>query len=643
MRERYRPPPPLPRIAGLLIAALGLSSRAALGANGPLTPIVLEVDAREAPRRILHASLAIPAAPGPVTLYYPKWLPGTHRPTGPIVNVTGLRISAGGRPVAWSRDDSDVYAFHCRMPPGSTVLDVNFDYVSPSRGGGRFDPLSTDALMVLNWNLVLVYPAGRSAADYRVKSRVRLPPGWRFGTVLGGQQADDTIDLPTVSLVTLVDSPLIAGANFRAVPLPVEGAPRHELDIVADSVAALEVPDDLVQHQIRLVSEAGTLFGAHHYREYRFLLTLSDAASLSGLEHHESSDNRAPERALINEDTRRFVAGLLPHEFVHSWNGKYRRPAGLAPPDYQRPMSGELLWVYEGLTSYLGLVLTARSGLYSPEQFREQLAVIAAEMAGRSGRRWRSLEDTARAAQTLYDAPAEWTSWRRSADFHAEGVLLWLEVDTVIRQRTASLRSLDDFCLDFFGPPSGPPTVSAYGLDDVLAALNRVAAYDWRSFFSARVDAVRESAPIAGIEQAGWTLTYDDRPNELRQSAEAFRNTLDLSDSIGMTVERAQGKATIIDVIPGTPSAQVGLAPGMNLVAVNGRHWSPEALRAALRPAVGAPATLALLVENAGFYKTYTIGYGDGLRAPHLAKTPSAPDMLSTIIRPRAGTPVGRK
>jgi len=478
VRERYRPPPPLPRIAGLLIAALGLSSRAALGANGPLTPIVLEVDAREAPRRILHASLAIPAAPGPVTLYYPKWLPGTHRPTGPIVNVTGLRISAGGRPVAWSRDDSDVYAFHCRMPPGSTVLDVNFDYVSPSRGGGRFDPLSTDALMVLNWNLVLVYPAGRSAADYRVKSRVRLPPGWRFGTVLGGQQADDTIDLPTVSLVTLVDSPLIAGANFRAVPLPVEGAPRHELDIVADSVAALEVPDDLVQHQIRLVSEAGTLFGAHHYREYRFLLTLSDAASLS---------------------------------------------------------------------------------------------------------------------------------------------------------------------LDFFGPPSGPPTVSAYGLDDVLAALNRVAAYDWRSFFSARVDAVRESAPIAGIEQAGWTLTYDDRPNELRQSAEAFRNTLDLSDSIGMTVERAQGKATIIDVIPGTPSAQVGLAPGMNLVAVNGRHWSPEALRAALRPAVGAPATLALLVENAGFYKTYTIGYGDGLRAPHLAKTPSAPDMLSTIIRPRAGTPVGRK
>ncbi|HLK31984.1 MAG TPA: hypothetical protein VKT29_02775, partial [Terriglobales bacterium] len=599
-------------------------------------PITLNVDGREAARRIFHARLTFPVSAGPLTLYYPKWLPGNHRPTGPIANMVGVRFSAAGQTISWHRDDVDMYALHVNVPAGVSTLEVSFDYVTPSHGPGRFDPVSTDQLMILNWNVVVLYPAGKPAREYVYKAALQLPPGWKFGTALPVERhSGDTLAFAPAPLNTLIDSPVLAGANYRAVPLPTPGAPPQELDIAADSQAALAIPQTSITDYTRLMAEASALFAAHHYRDYHFLLTLSDVEPSNGLEHHESSDDRAPERTLIDPSLRLLMAGLLPHEFAHSWNGKYRRPAGLATSDYQQPMKGELLWIYEGLTTYLGEVLTARSGLYTPQQFREQLALTAAAMDHRAGRIWRPLEDTAVSAQLLYEAPPEWTAWRRSADFYPESELIWLEADTIIRRQSGGRKSLDDFCREFEGPPSGPPEMKPYTLDDVVAALKQVAAYDWRGFFQARVMAVAPRAPLGGIEQGGWRLVYNDTPNELLQAGEQFRHGVDLSASIGMVIhqEKKEEEGTIVDVIPGMPAAEAGIAPGMKLVAVNGRKWSPEVLLTVLR----ARTALQLLVENIGYYKTYSVNYNGGPQFPHLERIQGRPDVLGEIIKARAG------
>ena len=599
-------------------------------------PITLNVDAHEALRRIFHARLTFPVSAGPLTLYYPKWLPGNHRPTGPIANVVGLRFSAGGQVISWNRDDVDMYAFHVNVPAGASTLEASFDYVTPSHGPGRFDPVSTDQLMILNWNVVLLYPAGRPARDFTYNATLELPPGWKFGTALPvASESGSSVTFAPAPLNTLIDSPVLAGANYRAVPLSTPGAPPQELDIAADSAAALEIPQESVADYTSLMAEAGALFGAHHYRDYHFLLTLSDVEPANGLEHHESSDDRAPERTLIDPNLRKLMAGLLPHEFVHSWNGKYRRPAGLATSDYQQAMKGELLWIYEGLTTYLGEVLTARSGLYTAAQFREQLALTASEMSHRAGRIWRPLEDTAVSAQILYEAPPEWTAWRRSADFYPESELIWLEADTIIRKQTNGRRSLDDFCRAFEGAPSGPPEMKPYTLDDVVATLNQVAPYDWRGFFQARVFGVTPQAPLGGIEQGGWRLVYNETPNELLQAGEKFAHGMDMTSSIGMAIrqEKKEDEGTVADVIPGMAAAAAGIAPGMKLVAVNGRKWSPEILLAAVK----ARGPLLLLLENIGYYKTYAVNYADGPRFPHLMRNEGQPDVLGEIIKPRAG------
>lgn len=619
------PPTPMLRSLRVVLAALFLLS-SALAQSGPIT---IHVDAREAARRIFHSRLTIPVSPGPLTLYYPKWLPGNHRPTGPINNVVGLHFTAGGKEINWRRDDVDMYAFNVDVPKGASTIEAAFDYVTPSHGPGRFDPATTDQLMILNWNLVVLYPAGHPAADFAYKASLELPSGWQFGTSLPIAGHDgQTVSFQAVSLVTLIDSPVLAGAYYRAVPLPAAGVPPTELDIATDSAAAIEITQESIDAYIRLVQQAGLLFGAHHYRDYHFLLSLSDVLQANGLEHHESSDNRDAERALIDADARALMAGLLPHEYVHSWNGKYRRPAGLATPDYQQPMKGEMLWVYEGLTSYLGSILTARSGLQTPEQFREELALTAAGLDHHAGRSWRPLEDTAVSAQLLYEAPGEWTNWRRSADFYPESVLIWLEADTIIRKQTAGKRSLDDFCRAFEGPPSGGPEVKTYTLDDLIAALNQVAPYDWRGFFQKRVDAIALRAPLGGIEQGGWRLVYDDKPNAFLGTLERVVHFTDLTFSLGMSLRK---DGTVSDIVPGMAAAKAGISPGMKLVAVNGRLWSPGVLTDALK----ARGPLQLLVENIGYYKTYTLDYHDGLRFPHLERTDKQPDVLSDIIKAR--------
>jgi predicted metalloprotease with PDZ domain len=400
-----------------------------------------------------------------------------------------------------------------------------------------------------------------------------------------------------------------------------------------DSASFLAPPEGFAESYGRLVDEARALFGAHHYTEYRWLLTPSDFVAHFGLEHHESSDNRMPEATLTDEDLRGDLAGLLAHEFIHSWNGKHRRPQGLMDPDYHEPMQAELLWVYEGLTQYLAYVLPPRSGLWTPEQHRDRLAVLVAELAHNVGRTWRPLQDTATGVQIVFGAPSEWGTWRRGADFYDESVLIWLEADTILRKATGGKRSLDDFCRRFFGGQSGQPSVKPYTFDELVATLNEVSPHDWRGFFTERLQSLAAEPPTGGLAASGWKLVYNETPNPIVGAREARGKSYAWTYSLGLEV-REDG--TISETVPGLPAAKAGLAPGMKLVAVNGRAWTKELVDAAIAGAKGGKQPIELLAENTGFYKTYPVAYSGGLRYPHLERA-GGPDVLSEIAKARGG------
>ena len=598
--------------------------------------IQLSVDLTDAPRNIFHSRLTIPVKPGPLTLVYPEWIPGNHRPSGPIANVTGIKMEAAGQTLAWQRDPVDMYAFHVDVPAGASELQVSFDTITNDGSAGASGPAATSNVLDLNWNQVVLYPQGASSDAVQVEASLGPPSGWEFGSALpiatvtkGG--TNELIRFKPVSLTTLVDSPLIAGNHYKKIELTKPGeTPVHVIDMVSESEAGLAMtPADEVAYR-KLVAETGALFGARHYLEYHFLLTLSDDAGHHGVEHHQSSDNSVRERTLLEPELQLLEAGLLPHEFTHSWNGKYRRPAGLATRNYQDPMIGDLLWVYEGLTEYLGEVLTARSGLWTQEQYREALAATAAMLDHRPGRTWRPLEDTARSVQILRLQGPEWQSWRRSLDYYPEGALIWLEVDTTIRQQTQGQKSLNDFCRLFHGGESGPPKVVPYTFDDVVRALNQVAPYDWATLLKTRVNATDPHAPLGGIERGGWRLVYNDQPNLFIKTSDKVRKSVDASYSLGFAVKE---DGTLTDVIYGSPAYAAGIGPGMKLVAINGRAWSKDVLLDALRASKDSKEPIDLLIENAKFFKTYSIAYHDGIRSPHLERAEGA-DVLGEILTP---------
>ena len=598
-------------------------------------PIQLSVDAREISRRILHARLEIPAAPGPLTLLYPKWLPGEHAPTGPITDLVGLKISAGGQTIAWRRDPVETCIFHLDVPAGASNVEVTLDYLLASDPTGFSAAASSSAsLGVVSWNTLLLYPQGAAANSITYSARLQLPEGWKYATALPRSgESPEGIQFQPVSLETLIDSPVMAGAHLRAFDLSRGSQTPHRLNVVADSAAALEVSAEDQGRFSNLVQEANALFGAHHYRSYDFLLTLSDQVAHFGLEHHQSSDDRGPERMLIDEDIRKGWAFLLPHEMVHSWNGKYRRPAGLATPDYQAPMKTELLWVYEGLTDYLGEVLAARSGLWNPTNYTERVAMNADMLEHQRGRDWRPLVDTTDSAQLLYAARDEGASWRRGTDFYAEGGLVWLEADVTIRQQTQGKRSLDDFCRRFFGGENTGPQVVAYTLADVISALNEIAPLDWNGFFQKRIYSVNKRAPMGGVEQGGWRLVYRDTPSDMLKVFETDHKLVIVADSLGAVVKQ---EGEIVDVIPGSPADRAGVGPGMKLLGVNGRRWTQELLRAAIKETKTNSGPLELLIENGDTFKTCRLDYHDGERYPYLERDETKPDILATIIKASA-------
>jgi predicted metalloprotease with PDZ domain len=602
-------------------------------------PIKITADLTDAPRKIIHAQMTIPVSPGPLTLLYAKWIPGEHMPDGPIDNLAGLFISANGQQLAWVRDDVNMYAIRVTVPEGVTQLDVKDDFLATAAATGFSAGASTSAnLALLSWNEVVLYPAGQEPADIFLQPSVILPQGWQYGTALTKAGGDAShVDFEAVSLEQLIDSPLLSGRYFLEVPLAPEVTPKHFLDVAADGPEDLKLSPETINGYSNLVRETGALYQSRHYESYHFLVTASDQVAHFGLEHHQSSDDRVPEKTFVDDNVLLLSADLLPHEFTHSWNGKYRRPAGLATGNYEDPMKGNLLWVYEGLTDYLGNVLAARSKIETAAQYRDYLAQDAATLDYRPGRTWRDLQDTATAAQILYEASSQWDNWRRNTDYYGEGDLVWLDVDTTIRRLTKEEKSLNDFLAAFEGLGGNtPPKVVPYTFDDVVNGLNAVVAYDWAGFLTERLTSKSPQAPMGGIENGGYKLVFTDQPNEITQASIAATGTTPGWWSIGIDVT---SDGHIEDVLVGSPADKAKLGPGMQIVAVNGRQFTAQLLGDAIRDAKGNSAPIELIVVNTGTYRVVGIDYHDGQRYPHLERVDGTPDRLDEILAPMTGAP----
>ena len=595
--------------------------------------ITIDVDARGVARRLVAAHLVIPAQPGKLVLRYAKWIPGEHGPTGPIGSISKLVITAGGKPIAWRRDPVELFAFTVDVPKGVTEVSADVELVLPESGDFSSGATATESLAVVSWNYVMLFPDGKSSDDVRCRASVRLPKDWKAATALPiARQTGDRLELAEVSLTTLIDSPVLAGKYFREIVLA--DAPRARLAIAADSAEALAVPDDIVAGYKRLIAEAGALFGGRHYKSYTFLLTLSDRVAHFGLEHHESSDDRMPERVFLDDDdtTRHRTGQLLSHEYVHSWNGKYRRPAGLAPGHFDVPMQGELLWVYEGLTEYLGMVLAARAGLDTPDNMRARFAFDAGQLEAGGGRAWRPLADTAVAAQQLYGPGSGWVSRSRSVDFYPEGAMLWLEVDAIIRARTKGAKSLDDFCKAFYGGNDGTVGVVSYKLEDVINTLGSVTPYDWRGFVDQRVFGLRVKPPVEGLEASGWKLAYTPKLPAVQKMSESLGKFVAEPWSVGLVYDEHN---TVLDVTPGSPADRAGIAPAMKLVAVDGRAITSERFRDAIARTKDHPG-MDLIVQHGDTFFTVKLDVRGGPRYPGLERAKGSDDLLTAIFAARA-------
>jgi predicted metalloprotease with PDZ domain len=595
--------------------------------------IRLQVDATDTDRHIFRVHETIPVKPGQkLTLFYPKWLPGNHSPTGQIFNLAGLIAHAGGQRVEWTRDPVDVFAFHFDVPEGASTLDLEFQYVSPvSSGQGRI--VMTTQMLNLQWNLVALYPAGYYTRQITFEPSVTLPDGWRFGTALEtASTSGATTTFKPVDFGTLVDSPMFAGRNFRQVDLDPGGPAPVRMDIVADQPDELEIKPEQLQAHRNLVQQAYKLYGSHHYDHYDFLLSLSDEMSGIGLEHHRSSEDGTVSGYFKDWDKLPSTRDLLPHEYTHSWNGKFRRPADLWTPDFNTPMRDSLLWVYEGQTQYWGYVLAARSGLLTRQQALDAIAGTAASYDHRPGREWKALQDTTNDPIVAMRRSIPWSSWQRSEDYYSEGELIWLDADTKIRELSKGKRSLDDFARAFFGVDNGSWETLTYDFDDVVRTLDSVQPYDWAGFLRQRLESHGPGAPLDGVARGGYRLVYTDTPSDYAKSNEARRKFTDLSWSLGFTVGKDN---SLTNVIWDGPAFKAGLTQGTTLVAVDGVAYQADRLKDAVKAAKGAAQPIELLVKSGDRYRTVRIDYHDGLRYPHLERVAGTPARLDDILAPR--------
>ncbi|WBX85255.1 M61 family metallopeptidase [Sphingosinicella microcystinivorans] len=589
--------------------------------------MTLDVDATNVAQRILRVRQVIPvAAPGPLTLRYPEWLPGKHAPRGPIASLAGLAIRADGKPVAWKRDPRDVYAFTVDVPRDARALDVNFDYLSPTETSqGRVSV--TPEMLNLQWETVALYPAGHYTRQIRVRPSVTLPASWQGVAALDGvTRSGDTLRYGETDFETLVDSPMFAGRNYKAWDL----GHSVRLNVFADRPGDLAATADQIEAHRRMVDQTVKLFGSRHYDRYEFLFALSTELGGIGLEHHRSSENALPRTYFTDWANTASMRSLLPHEFVHSWNGKFRRGADLWTPDYRTPMQNSLLWVYEGQTSYWDFVLAARSGLMPKDVVLGEIAAYAANYQLQPGRAWKPLLDTTNDPVTNARHPLAFRSWQRSEDYYNEGALIWLEADMLIREKTGGRKSLDDFARGFFGVRDGDWGVVTYTFEDVAAALSAVVPHDWATFLKTRVDEIAKP-PLGGIEKSGYRLVFRETPNPYQVSNDARSRTADLSHSVGITVSAS---GVISNVVWDGPLFREGVTTATRIVAVNGREFNEADFRSTITAAKDGKSPIELLLKEGPRYRTIRLAYTGGLRYPHLERVGSSPAPLDRVLDP---------
>ena len=621
------------RLTSFLGAFALMACTVAVSADVAPGSVALTVRLPNPGQKLLFVDEVMPVKPGPLTLYYPKWIPGDHSPDGSIEDVIGLQFTVGGQRLSWQRDELDKFTFHLTIPADADRLDIQFEFPAQDR--------VTPNLVDLTWDNVALYQAGYPTKQLTYEPTLVVPADWKYATALEtAKREGTTITFKPVPFNTLVDSPVIAGKYFRQVDLTPSGASVHRyLDMVGDDEAAIKISDEQIAGFRRLVEQAQALFHSHHYDSYHFLLTLSDHTAVGGLEHHQSSDDKARSGSKMFADADHFMldGSLLPHEYTHSWNGKFMRPAGLWQPDFEQPERAGLLWVYEGLTVYLGDVLTARSGLWSADTWRQVVAYRAARMAHRTGRAWRPLSDTSVAVH--YGAPDAWANWGRQNDFYPEGEVLWLAVDMKIRELSRSRHSLDDFARNFFGVDNGSFVTHTYEFDDVVAALDKVQPYDWAGFLHNWLNGTDQQVPLlSGIEASGWRLVYTDKHSGYQNALENVGDGelegkgVDAMFSVGMFLKN-DGK--IVDVLWDGPAFKAGLAPGMKLVSINGREYSANMLWTEIADAQRSGQPLQLNAQHDGVVEMYTIHYNDGLKYPNLTRAQGKTDYLQQILAPK--------
>ncbi|WP_158942997.1 M61 family peptidase [Granulicella sp. S190] len=638
------------RTSALSLAFLVLSPSAFLSAQKKLAAnshasqiphlgeaIQITADLSEAPRKIYHAEVDIPVQPGPVSLTTPQWIPGNHRPTGPVDDITGVVFTANGKVLPWRRDDEDLYEFHVTVPAGVTTLHAHLDCIVTAR--------VSDKLAVLEWEKLLLYPAKTPVKNIAIQPSVKVPAGWGIGTALTPTDGYDpqnpkgglTRYAPT-TVEQLEDSPVITGQYFHEFALAPEVTPKHYIDVVSDSPEDSKLRPALLTELNNLVRETGAAYDSRHYNVYHFLLTLSDVAGGEGLEHGQSSDNGVGEKGFSNPMHQLAESDLLSHEFTHSWNGKYRRPFNLYQDDFEKMQQGSLLWVYEGMTQYLGNVLAARSGLKSQEQYREILALSAANLDYKPGREWRSTEDTAIAASILRGGNPAWSNWKRGQDYYQEGELFWLDADTLIRQKTDNKKSLTDFLHIFLGKGGNTgPLIVTYNRDELVADLNQVMPYDWATFIHERIDNLNPRADLTGIERGGYKLVYTDKPSKsertMAESGSRRGSSVNVWYSLGF---RVSSEGSIADVRWNGPADKAKLFPGQKIVAVNGNVYSGDALKTAVKQAKGTSEPIHFIVQSDAFVTTADIDYHEGERYPSLVRVDGTPAYLDDITKPLA-------
>ena len=621
-----------PLASALLVALVGLGATTASHAEvAPPQDVAFDgtikvvVDATDLDRRIFRVKETIPAKPGPMTVLFPQWLPGHHSPSGPIDQFAGLVVKANGQRVEWTRDVYDVYAFHFDVPAGASSVDLEFQQLTPqSTRQGRVQ--MTPEIVNVQWNGVTLYPAGYYANRINVDASVKLPAGWQFGSALEVASKDgDTVNFKTINYDDLVDSPIFAGKYFKRLDLDPNGRSPVHLNIVADDPASLEIKPEQLEIHRNIVKQMDRLYGARHFDHYDYLLALTDKLGGIGLEHHRSSENSGSPGYFTEWEKNWLGRDLLSHEFNHSWDGKFRRGADLATPNFNVPMGDTLLWVYEGQTQFYGQVIAARSGLMTQDQSKDVWAMVAASYdRGRPGLAWRNIQDTTNDPTIAQRRPLSYRNYQMSEDYYSAGQMVWLDVDTRIRELTKNRKSLDDFAKAFYGIDDGSYKVAPYTFDDVVKTLNGVVAYDWAPYLRERLDG--HKGPIDGIARSGWKLVYNDKPSEAVKAAEMRRKSVDLTYSVGLSLS---AKGEIGDVLWDSPAFNAGISPGMTITAVNGKEFSGEVIK----DAVKAKQPFDLLVKNFDSYKTVRIDYTGGLVYPHLERDASRADWLSELLK----------